>query len=147
MNKYNFDIDDYGDQKIYKSELKFNEIRILIQFNIEESKKHIQNDYDVIQKEGINKLILEKFIPWLKGNDYLDRDDKKILEGLKLYEVNYNYEKICDKYSPTGKEDYFGKFEFCFESGNDYTNDILEAVAMQVYINDNKIIKVSGYDI
>lgn len=148
MNDYNdFDLDDYDDPKDFKTELKFNDKNIRITFDIEESKKHIQNDYDVINKEGLDKIIIEKFIPWLKGKDYLDRNDQKILEGLKLYEITYHYHKICDEYSPTGKEDYFGEFEFCFESGNDYVDDMLEAVAMQVYIYNNNVIKVSGYDI
>lgn len=77
----------------------------------------------------------------------MEKDNKKILEGLKPFEKIYEYKKICDKYSPTNEEDYVGVFEFRFESGNKYTADILEAVPMQVYIFDNKIIKVSGYDI
>ena len=55
--------------------------------------------------------------------------------------------KICDEYYPTGKEDYFGEFEFCFENGNDYVDDMLESFTMQVYIHNNNVIKVSGYDI
>ena len=37
------------------------------------------DDYDdyVINNEGLDKIILEKFIPWLKGKDYLDRDNQK----------------------------------------------------------------------
>ena len=42
---------------------------------------------------------------------------------------------------------YFGQFEFDFESSGEYTADMLEASAMQVYIKDGEIIKVSGYDI
>lgn len=148
MDNYNdFDMDDYGDSEEYKSELKYKELNIIIRFDIEESKKHLDNDYSTLINEGIEKLILEEFIPWLKGTEYLDRDNEKILEGLKPYEITYNYHKIIDKYSPTGKDDYFGEFEIYFESGNEYTRDILEAVAMQIYINDNKVVKVSGYDI
>lgn len=146
-NDYNIDIDDYGEEDVFKSELKYSELNILIKSNIEASKKHINDDYLVIKNEGIENIILDKFIPWLKGNDFLEKDNQKILEGLKPFEITYEYKKICDKYSPTNKEDYFGVFEFCFENGNEYTADILEAVAMQVYIFDNKIIKVSGYDI
>lgn len=131
-----------------ETEYKINGINIIIQSdNMEESKKHIKNDYDVIQNNNLNKIILEKFIPWLKGTDYLDRDNQKVLEGLKLYEVTYDYIKICAEYSPTGEDGFFGHFEFCFESGNDYTSDMLEAAAMEVFIYDKKIVKVGEYDI
>lgn len=40
-----------------------------------------------------------------------------------------------------------GQFEFSFESSNDYTSDMLEAVAMEVYVYDGRIVKVRGYDI
>ena len=50
-------------------------------------------------------------------------------------------------YSPTKVEDHFGQFEFCFESCNDYTKDLFEAVAMQVYVLNESVVKVSGYDI
>ena len=94
MNDSNdFDLDDYDAPKDFKTELRFNDISIKIIFDIEESKKHIQNDYYVINNEGLDKIILEKFIPWLKGKDYLDRDNQKILEGLQLYEITYHYKK------------------------------------------------------
>ncbi len=142
------ELKDEAENVTVRSNLKFKDIDVVISdYDITNSKKHINDDYDVIKKEGLDKVILEKFIPWLKGNDYLDRDDKKILEGLKLYEVTYHYSFICAKYSPTNKDDYFGQFEFCFESDSEYTDDILEAVAMQVYIYNNEIVKVSGYDI
>lgn len=142
------ELKDEAENIIVRSNLKFRDIDVVISDDdIIKSKKHINDDYNVINQEGLDKIILEKFLPWLKGNDYLDRDDKKILEGLKLYEVTYRYSFICAKYSPTNKDDYFGQFEFCFESGSEYTDDILEAVAMQVYIYNGKIVKVSGYDI
>ena len=34
-----------------------------------------------------------------------------------------------------------------FDSGSAYTEDILEAVAMQVYVNGGKVVKVGGYDV
>lgn len=144
-----FDLDDYGEEEDFKSELKFNGVKVIIKSNSnkEESKKHLNHDCEIVRNVGLDKIILEKFIPWLKGKDYLDRDNQKVLEGLKLYEVTYNYMKISAKYSPTGKDDYFGYFEFCFESGDDYTSDMLEAVSMEVYIYNDKIVKVNGYDI
>ena len=112
-------------------------------FNI----NHFYEDYNTILQEGIDKIIKEKFIPWLKGEDFNDKDDEKILEGLKVYYVMYRYNRIIAKYSPIEKEGYFGVFEFDFESSNDYVSDIFEAVAMEIYIYDNKIVKVDGYDI
>jgi hypothetical protein len=66
---------------------------------------------------------------------------------MKAYEVSYHYGKIVANYSPTNEENYFGQFEFCFESCNDYTKDIFEAVAMQIYVLNGSVVKVSGYDI
>lgn len=127
--------------------ISYNNIKIVIEFNVEESKKHLVEDYNVLEKEGIDNIIKSQFIPWLKGDQFKDKDVEKVYEGLKLYSITYDYEKIIEEYSPTGKENYFGQFEFCFESMNEYTSDMLEAVSMQIYILDGKIVKVSGYDI
>lgn len=59
----------------------------------------------------------------------------------------YRYNKMIAKYSPIGKEGDFGVFEFHFEGSDDYVSDILQAVAMQVYIYDNKIVGVDGYEV
>ena len=131
----------------YVSDFKYNDLNIKISFNVEESKKHIVDDLNVINNEGIDKIISEKFIPWLKGEQFKDSDDEKIKAGLSLYEVQYHYNKICKEYSPTGKEDYFGQFSFNFESGSEYTDDIFEVVEMEVYVYNNEIVKVIGYDI
>jgi len=92
-------------------------------------------------------LIKEHFIPWLLNDQFKDRDPQKVFEGLRVFEIFYNYGKIIAKYSPTGEENYFSQFEFDFESSNEYTEDILEASAMKVYILNGKIVKVEGYDI
>ena len=47
----------------------------------------------------------------------------------------------------TGEDAYFGQFEFDFESSGEYTADMMEGSAMQVYVKDGLIVKVSGYDI
>lgn len=147
MDYDDFDMDDYGDEPKYYSELQFNGVKIRIDFDIKESKEHIYEDYKVIQREGLDKIVLEKFIPWLKGKDFADKDDKKILEGLKLHEITYTHHIICEQYSPTKKEDYFGKFAFGYESGSEYTEEILTASVMEVYILNGEIVKVSGYDV
>lgn len=127
--------------------MKYKDIDILISFNEEESKAHIKSDYEVLNKVGIDNIIKEQFIPWLLGEQFKEKDVNKVFEGLKIYDISYQYGKIIADYSPTKEEDYFGQFEFSFESGSDYTNDIFEAVAMQVYVLNNSIVKVSGYDI
>ena len=128
-------------------ELTYKDVPIEIEFDIEESQKHIEEDFNVLCEADIETLIKEHFIPWLLNEQFKDRDPQKVFEGLRVFEIFYNYGKIIAKYSPTGEENYFGQFEFDFESSNEYTEDILEASAMKVYILNGKIVKVEGYDI
>ncbi len=128
-------------------DIQYNGITVKIETNVEESKKHLNYDFSVLKNRGIEKIIKKKFLPWLKGEDFKSKNDNKILAGLKLYEINYYYGKIIEKYSPINKEAFFGQFEFCFNSSSEYTEDMLEAVAMQVYVYEGKIVKVSGYNI
>ena len=60
------------------SNLKYRDIPIIITFNPEQSKAHIEEDYAVLNKEGIDQIILKKFVPWLKGDQYAERDDQKV---------------------------------------------------------------------
>lgn len=138
---------DFKPPKSYFTGVKYKDVEIVIDDDTEDIKKHFHEDYDIILQEGIDRIIKERFIPWLKGEDFNDKDDAKILEGLKVYHVTYRYNRIIAKYSPIGKEGYFGVFEFHFESSNDYVSDILQAVAMEICIYDDKIVKVDGYDI
>ena len=138
---------DYKSTNSYLTGVKYKDVEIEVDDDKEDSKNHFYEDYNIILQEGIDKIIKEKFIPWLKGEEFKDKDDVKILEGLKVYNVTYRYNKIIAKYSPIEKEGYFGVFEFHFESSNDYVSAILETVAMEIYIFDNKIVKVSGYEI
>lgn len=128
-------------------DIQYNGITVNIETNVEESQKHLSYDFSVLKNIGIEKIIKKQFLPWLKGEDFKAKNDNKILEGLKLYEINYYYGKIVEKYSPINKEAFFGQFEFCFNSSSEYTEDMLEAVAMQVYVYEGKIVKVYGYDI
>lgn len=128
-------------------ELTYKDVPIEIEFDIEESQKHIEEDFNILCEADIETLIKEHFIPWLLNDQFKDRDPQKVFEGLRVFEIFYNYGKIIAKYSPTGEENYFGQFEFDFESSNEYTEDILEASAMKVYILNGKIVKVEGYDI
>ena len=78
------------------------------------------------------------------GIRYPDKDNALIYDGLHLTEILYHYGRIVAKYSPTGRDDHFGQFELMFDSGSAYTEDMLEAVAMQVYVNGGKVVKVGG---
>lgn len=138
---------DYKSTKTYATGVYYKNVEIEVDYKSEDSKNHFYEDYDVILQEGIDKIIKEKFIPWLKGDEFKDKDDEKIYEGIKAYNVMYRYNKIIARYSPTEKEGNFGVFEFHFEPMNDYASDIFETVAMEIYIFDHKIVKVSGYEI
>lgn len=140
-------VDESNKFDIPKTNLKYNNIDILIGANKEESLKHIEKDYKVLSKEGIEKLIKTNFIPWLKGNEFKELDDDEIYSGLKLTNISYHYHRIIDKYSPNGKDDFFGEFEFDFESGNEYTKNLLQASAFVVLINNDKIYPGRNYDI
>lgn len=127
--------------------MKYKNVDIIISFDKEESKKHIEADYNILNQKGIDNIIKGQFIPWLLGEQFNDKDIDKVFEGMKVYEVSYHYGKLVANYSPTNEENYFGQFEFCFENCNDYTKDIFEAAAMQIYVLDGSVVKVSGYDI
>jgi hypothetical protein len=129
------------------SGLKYRDIPIIITFDLEQSKAHIEEDYAVLNKEGIDQIILKRFVPWLKGDQYAERDDQKVFESISVYAAEYHFGRIIAKYSPTGEDAYFGQFEFDFESSGEYTADMMEGSAMQVYVKDGMIVKVSGYDI
>lgn len=113
----------------------------------EESRKHIGEDFDCLQKEGIKKLIRERFIPWFKGEEFADRDDQRVFEGLRVFAIHYHYSKIVAEYSPTNEDGFFGQFEFDFDSANDYTADMFEATAFQVYVKDGEVVGTDGYEI
>lgn len=132
---------------IPETNLKYNGIEIIIRSNSEESLKHVQEDYDVLMEEGIEKYIRGNFIPWLKGNDADKWDDDKVYEGLKLTYVSYSYKPICAKYSPTEKDDHFGEFSFSFESGNEYTEYLLQASEFSLLVNGGKIYYGGNFDI
>ena len=131
----------------FLSDISYEGVQIEISFNIEESKEHLDEDYRVIEQEGIESIIRERFIPWLKGEQFADRDDDLLFKGMKLYYITYNYGRIIAKYSPTGEDAFFGQFEFSFESASEYTEDVFESVAMQIYVYNGKLVKVSGYDV
>lgn len=108
------------------TDLSYKGIEVKIFDNIEESQAHVAEDFGVLKPE-IERIIKERFIPWLKGKTFADRDDEKIFEGLKLYEITYDHTRN------------YGEFSFSFESGNDYTEDMLEAVGFDVTVAGTEI--------
>ena len=125
----------------------YNNIEIKIDFNRSESEAHLEADLKTVVDYGVDRLIRERYIPWLKNEQFSDKEDERIFEGLKMTGILYSYGRIIAKYSPTGADDFFGQFEFDFESCSEYTADMLEAAAMQVYVKDGEIVRVSGFDI
>ena len=131
----------------YISQVEYMGIPIEIEFNIEESKEHLSEDYAVLQKEGIDSIIRNRFITWFKTDKFKNRDDNLIYEGLKIYSIVYCYGMIDSRYSPTQKQEMAGQFTFFFESGSEYTSDMLESTAMEIYVLNGKIVKVDGYEV
>ncbi|MBQ8167191.1 MAG: hypothetical protein IJZ96_09170 [Lachnospiraceae bacterium] len=129
------------------SQIEYKNVSIEIEYYIDESKKHLSEDYAILQKEGIDDIIKKYFIPWLKADIYIDKDDNLIYEGLEIYGITYQYGMIGAHYLPSEKEEMIGRFDFFFKSGSEYTADMLESVAMQIYILNGKIVKVDGYEV
>lgn len=115
--------------------------------NDDHSKEHIDEDFAALEKVGIDNILKERFIPWFITDDFSDRDHEKVWNGLRVYEIIYNCQKFAAQYSPTGKEGLFGQFEFDFVSTDDYTADMLEATAFEVYVQDGEIVGTDGYEI
>ena len=114
---------------------------------LDQKRKLVREDFRVLLDYGIDRLIRERFIPWLKGEQFPDREDDRILDGLRLTNIQYTANLRAGKYSPTGEKELVGEFSFLFESGDDYTADMLECVEMEVDVWDDQIWKVTGYDV
>lgn len=108
--------------------------------------EHLYDDFNVLLKEDIERIVKEKLIFWLNGNKLTD-GDQKLYEGLKLYSIVYSHPRIIDKYSPTGEEGLFGKFEFEFEAGNEYATRILQASCLEIFVQRGKVVGTKCYDI
>lgn len=76
----------------YLSDLKYHDVNIEV-FDVEESKDHLAADYAVLEEYGIENLVKDQFIPWVKGTAYKDRDNDKVFEGLSVDSIAYSYEK------------------------------------------------------
>ena len=141
---------NYAIPETYVSQINYKGILIEIDSNIDESKEHLYEDYSVLKKEGIEKIIKDQFIPWIKGDEFKDKNDNLIYEGLKIYRIDYyyddvNFDVINVHHSDIQKSGKVGTFTFAFESGNEYTADMLESVAMEIYVYKGEIIKIDRY--
>ena len=118
--------------------------RVDVQKLYEEGKMHTDEFYHGVT--NLIKWLLMKCLiakgHWKNGIRQTNFDQEDVDDCF-----TYVFGKIIEKYSPINKEAFFGQFEFCFNSSSEYTEDMLEAVAMQVYVYEGKIVKVSGYDI
>ena len=118
-----------------RTNIFYNNVEIIISTNILESKKHIYDDYKLLDNNQVEKLIREKFIPWLKESVKEDYNDDMIFNGLKVYAIAYKY---FDDYS---------KFVFSFEGNTDYVNNLLQAADMEIIIKNGEISKINCYDV
>lgn len=143
-NIFNKENDNIGKTDLYYNDIN---IQIAINKNYFDSKKHIYDDYKKLENIGIDTIIKDRFISWLKSEKFKDIDNDKFLNGLKIISIYYDYYKINDTLSPTKKTDFFGVFVFKFVSISDYTKDMLESVCMSIFINNDNIVEVTGYDI
>ena len=131
----------------FTSQFEYEGVPVCIDYNIDESKEHLSQDYAVLQNESIENIIRSRFIPWFKSDEFQDRDDDMIYEGLKIYDITYRYGLIEARYSPSNIEEKAGEFIFFFEPGNDYISDMMESVAMQIYVLNSKIVRVDGFEV
>ena len=131
----------------YTTALRYRDVPVVISLDQEQSKPHVEEDFAVLTGAGIETLVREKLIPWIKGEQFPDREDEKIYTGLRLYEIDYSYSRIVARYSPTGEDGLFGEFSLNYESAGDYTADMLEAVEMRVLVANGKIAGVRCFDV
>ena len=143
--KKNSDIEEYS--KTVIDDLEYNGVHVVVTFRKDESLKHLYDDFKTLEEHGIERIIRDEFIPWLVNTEFQDKDKEKVFEGLKVVFVAYTYGMICEKYSPTGADDYFGQFELHLNSCNDYTEDMLQQSAIEIYILDGKIAGTRKWDV
>ena len=113
----------------FDTDIVYQGVNIWITDNIEESKLHVEEDYAKLTEIGIDKIVREMYLPWLKAEEFKDRDDDKILEGLKIDDITYEY------ISATGE----GRFDIFFISCSTDTYDMLESDCMELTLKDGDI--------
>ena len=50
-------------------EINWQGVAIDMPFDVEVSEAHVEEDFRVLEQTGIERIIRERFIPWLKGED------------------------------------------------------------------------------
>ena len=125
----------------------YGEIPVEVEYNIDASMERLPYDFETLKKEGIDNIIKERFIPWLKTDEFRDRDGELIFKGLKLYSIVYCYAMIDARYSHSNQQEMAGQFDFFIESGNEFSSDMMESVDMQIYVLLVHIVKVDGYEV
>lgn len=58
----------------FTSQITYKGIAIEIGCHIEESKNQLSGDYAALERDGIEKIIRNRFIPWFKTEEFIDRD-------------------------------------------------------------------------
>ncbi len=111
----------------------------------EEMLKTLNANYNVVNKE-YKKYLNDDFIKWLKPENYGANKDI-VSKGLKITEIIYDFSHIIAKYSPTGKDDYFGRFDFMIEPTNSEAKKVFDVSTMELYCKDGKIVKCCCYDV
>lgn len=89
---------------------------------------------------------LEQDIKAINLKELIANDEKKngkLDNKYKLYEIVYHYQKYNDKYSPTGKADMFGEFEFCYET----KDNSLPPIAITALVYNGKVVKQGSHNI
>ena len=143
--KTNSVIEEYSETVI--KDLEYKGVNVVVTFRKDESMEHVYDDFKALEEHGIDRVVKEEFIPWFVAADFADRDGDKVLVGLKIVHISYTYGMICEKYSPTGAENYFGQFELIFESCSEYTEDMLQQTAMEIYMLDGKVVGTRKWDV
>lgn len=143
-NIFNKENDNIGKTNLYFNDTN---IQIVTNKNYFDSKKHIYDDYMILENIGIENIIRDKFISSLMRKEFKEIDDNQFLIGLKIDSINYEYYRINYLFSPTKKTEFFGVFVFKYVSISDYTKDMLESVSMSIFVNNSNIVDVTKYDI
>ena len=102
-------------------------------------------NFPIVERE-YKKYINNNFINWLKPENY-NADKNTVLKGLKIVEIIYSYKHIVAKYSPNGKDGYFGEFDIMIEPSNAEAKKVFDVSSMNLYVDNGKILKCSCYDV
>ena len=133
--------------KRYKTtNLTLEGVKVAVRDSSEDKLDQLEKDFKVLKKE-YKSYIDSKFIPWLKGSKYKDISDKELKNSIKLESIDYGYTHTIAKYSPTGKDDYFGEFELMYRPTNNAGKEVFDVASITLYIKGNKVVKATCTDV